>query len=151
MVTDKLNKNHLKSIYPALCSHISSYRSNKRLYIVKILSLFEQLPMELDAEHREHEECDVMNIMVAMEEVPVNIQEYRDKVLQLKKLGVLVDSERVPEFYLEAICRIAFGTLRYTPFYTLNCKTKCLFFCRTLNRQLPTLMGRGYRHSRKDG
>lgn len=111
MATDKLNKDNLKTIYPALCPHISSYRSNKRLYIVKILSLFEQLPMELDADHREHEECDVMNIMVAMEEVPVNIQEYRDKVLQLKKLGVLVDSERVPEFYLEAICRIAFGLL----------------------------------------
>jgi hypothetical protein len=77
---------------------------------LKILALYEQLPMELDADHREYEECDVINVMLTMEEVPVNIKDYRDKVLHLRKLGVHLASQRVPEFYFEAICRIALGT-----------------------------------------
>jgi len=111
LVTDQLKKERLPELYNALCPYLSSYRSMERLYILKILALFEQLPMKLDADHREYEECDVINIMLTAEEVPVNLQDYRDKVLQLRKLNVLFGSERVPEFYFEAICRTAFGLL----------------------------------------
>lgn len=109
LVQDKFKKEHLPEVYQALCPLLSSYRSNERLYILKILALYEQLPMELDADHREYEECDVINVMLTMEEVAVNIKDYRDKVLHLRKLGVHLASQRVPEFYFEAICRIALG------------------------------------------
>ena len=118
LAVEQLKKDKLPDLYTALCPHLSSYRSNERLYILKVLALFEQLPMELDADHREYEECDIVNIMLTMEEVPVNIKDYRDKVLHLRKLGVLFGSERVPEFYFESICRIAFGTM-FFPFYGL--------------------------------
>jgi hypothetical protein len=116
---EQLKKDKLPELYPALCPHLSSYRSNERLYILKILALFKQLPMELDADHRDYEECDVVNIMLTMEEVPVNIQDYRDKVLHLRKLGVLFGSGRVPEFYFESICRIAFGTIFFSFLYII--------------------------------
>jgi hypothetical protein len=109
LVKDYFKKENLPQVYQALCPFLSSYRSNERLYILKILALYEQLPMELDADHREYEECDAVNVMLTMEEVTVNIKDYRDKVLHLRKLGVLLGSERVPEFYFEAICRIALG------------------------------------------
>jgi hypothetical protein len=114
----------------------------ERLYILKILALFEQLPMKLDADHREYEECDVINIMLTAEEVPVNLQDYRDKVLQLRKLNVLFGSERVPEFYFEAICRTAFGTCALIYMFDLNRGSMLtLISSRTLDRQLPTTMG----------
>ncbi|KAH8554731.1 armadillo-type protein [Umbelopsis sp. PMI_123] len=119
LVKDYFKKENLPQVYQALCPFLSSYRSNERLYILKILALYEQLPMELDADHREYEECDAVNVMLTMEEVTVNIKDYRDKVLHLRKLGVLLGSERVPEFYFEAICRIALGllTINFQPLW----------------------------------
>ncbi|KAI8575447.1 hypothetical protein K450DRAFT_261769 [Umbelopsis ramanniana AG] len=119
LVKDNFKKEKLPEVYQTLCPLISSYRSNERLYILKILALYEQLPMELDADHRDYEECDVINVMLTMEEISANIKDYRDKVLHLRKLGVLLASQRVPEFYFEAICRIALAllTINFQPLW----------------------------------
>ncbi|ORY03876.1 hypothetical protein K493DRAFT_276201 [Basidiobolus meristosporus CBS 931.73] len=98
----------LEKVYPSLLSNISSVYQRKRLYTFEVLSMFEQFKMKT-SDKGQLEECDVFNQCLIIEQVSNDLQTYRDKLMYVRRVALMVENGRMPEFYKEVAPRLALG------------------------------------------
>ena len=95
----KLDADYLQKIFPYIKHNISSNVRHKRLYTLKILNLFDQ--------------SDVFNIAMHIEETETTISSYREKIIQLRRLGTLVSAKQIPGLYSEVIPLLCLGIVSF--------------------------------------
>ncbi|KAK9722628.1 U3 snoRNP protein [Basidiobolus ranarum] len=103
-----LSVKSLEKVYPHLLANISSVYQGKRLYTFEVLSIFEQFKMKSN-DKGQLEDCDIFNQCLLIEQVSNSIHTYRDKLMYVRRVSLIVESGRMPEFYKEVAPRLALG------------------------------------------
>ncbi|KAI8366801.1 armadillo-type protein [Radiomyces spectabilis] len=101
----------LHTVYDVVKTNLSSYRAHTRLYTLKLLSLYDQPLMKKDEQHREEEDCEIVQLAVDMEEVIPTLKDYRNKTKPIQRLNVITSSRRTPDMFVDFVPRLAFGIL----------------------------------------
>ncbi|KAG2222075.1 hypothetical protein INT45_007961, partial [Circinella minor] len=110
----------LEQVYPLIKENLGSYQLNSRLYTCKIIALYDQPLMEKDKQHIDDEPCELPQVAVDLEEASMSLVDFRDKVRFTQKLGVILDTGRVPEIYSDFVLRYGLGilTIQLRPLWT---------------------------------
>ncbi|KAM3924125.1 small subunit processome component 20 homolog [Leptodactylus fuscus] len=115
---EQLSYDILLEIFSKLQYNLSSNSSKVRLLTIRILSHFCNRPSAGLQEPREDENLTVFSILLQAELVPATVHEYREKLLQLRKLRhdlvhsiTKEDFKEVPLRYLMAMLYVNFSPL----------------------------------------
>ncbi|KAI8602190.1 armadillo-type protein, partial [Dissophora ornata] len=124
----------LRELYPRLEKNINSLQHRRRLHTLQILSSFDVIPYEdKDSQQKGHSQNDILAQCLAIEDVDVTVETYREKTMQIRKLNTMVSSGRVNDFYKTVSMRLCLGilTINFQPLWadatTLLIKTAELY------------------------
>ena len=67
--------------------------------------------MEKDKQHIDDEPCELPQVAVDLEEASMSLVDFRDKIRYTQKLGVILETGRVPEIYSDFVLRYGLGIL----------------------------------------
>ncbi|CAJ0643974.1 14581_t:CDS:10 [Entrophospora sp. SA101] len=114
----------LQKIYPHIKHNISSRTHHKRLYTLKILNLFDQFDLKPVEGNRGGNSitglCHIFDLALHVEEVETTFSSYREKIIQLQRLGTLASTKQIPDFYSEVIPLLCLGlfTINFSAIWT---------------------------------
>ncbi|KAL1915418.1 uncharacterized protein VTP21DRAFT_6876 [Calcarisporiella thermophila] len=114
----------LETFVSKLQGNLGDFRGERRLYTLRILDLFPKLQMlqaeNSDSSNEEPELCDIISQALVVENIQTTVQTYRDKTMEMRKLGLLISTRRVPALYREVVPRIclAWLTINFKPLWS---------------------------------
>ncbi|KAI1314951.1 U3 snoRNP protein [Mortierella claussenii] len=123
----------LRELYPKLDKNINSLQHRRRLHTLQILSTFEVISFEEQDSSDKIPQSDIFSQCLAIEDIDVTVDTYREKTMQIRKLNTMVSSGRVNDFYNTAAMRLCLGilTINFQPLWadatTLLVKTAELY------------------------
>ncbi|KAL0082208.1 armadillo-type protein [Phycomyces blakesleeanus] len=123
-------------VYELVKFNLNSYQPNIRLESLRLLALYEQPMMKTDAEHPVEEPCELVNVALEMDEIVPTMKNYRDKIVLIQRLHLILSTKRAPELYDDFVIRICFGlyTINFRPMWEEA--RKILKSCAEINREL---------------
>ncbi|KAG0201811.1 U3 snoRNP protein [Mortierella sp. GBA30] len=111
----------LRELYPKLEKNINSLQHRRRLHTLQILASFEVIPFEaMDAQQKSSlPENDIFWQCLAIEDIDVTVETYREKTMQIRKLNTMISSGRVNDFYKTVAMRLCLGilTINFQPLW----------------------------------
>ncbi|KAG0221648.1 armadillo-type protein [Mortierella sp. GBAus27b] len=110
----------LREVYPRLEKNINSLQHRRRLHTLQILSSFQVIPFEdKDPQQKALPQDDVFAQCLAVEEIDVTVDTYRDKTMQVRKLNNMLSSGRVNPFYKTVAMHLCLGilTINFRPLW----------------------------------
>ena len=110
----------MRKLYPKLEKNINSLQHRRRLHTLQILSSFEVIPyVNQDAQQNALPQNDIFFQCLAIEDVDVTVDTYREKTMQIRKLHTMIASERVNDFYKTVAMRLCLGilTINFQPLW----------------------------------
>ncbi|KAF9352647.1 U3 snoRNP protein [Mortierella sp. AD094] len=122
----------LRELYPKLEKNINSLQHRRRLHTLQILSTFEVISFE-EKGSQQLPSIDIFSQCLAIEDINVTVETYREKTMQIRKLNTMVSSGRINEFYKTVAMRLCLGilTINFQPLWadatTLLVKTAELY------------------------
>ncbi|KAF8986162.1 U3 snoRNP protein [Entomortierella lignicola] len=125
------NTDTLRELYPKLEKNINSLQHRRRLHTLQILSTFEVISFE--EQESQQPPVDIFSQCLAIEDISVTVETYREKTMQIRKLNTMVSSGRINEFYKSVAMRLCLGilTINFQPLWadatTLLVKTAELY------------------------
>nr|CAG8462811.1 15738_t:CDS:10 [Entrophospora candida] len=120
----RFSTDSLQKIYPHIKHNISSRTHHKRLYTLKILNLFDQFDLKPVEGNRGGNNitglCHIFDLALHVEEVETTFSSYREKIIQLQRLGTLASTKQIPDFYSEVIPLLCLGlfTINFSAIWT---------------------------------
>lgn len=100
----------LRELYPRLEKNINSLQHRRRLHTLQILSSFNVIPFEdKDSQQKALAQNDVFAQCLAIEDIDVTVENYREKTMQIRKLNTMVSSGKVNAFYKTVAMRLCLG------------------------------------------
>ncbi|KAG0093776.1 U3 snoRNP protein [Podila epicladia] len=109
----------LRELYPKLEKNINSLQHRRRLHTLQILSSFEVIEyVDLNPQTKLPQN-DIFWQCLAIEDIDVTVETYREKTMQIRKLNTMVSSGRVNEFYKTVAMRLCLGilTINFQPLW----------------------------------
>ncbi|KAG0304218.1 U3 snoRNP protein [Dissophora globulifera] len=110
----------LRELYPKLEKNLNSREHRRRLHTLQILSSFDVIafndkasPEKMSSEYNLFAQC------LAIEDIDVTVETYREKTMQIRKLNTMISSGRINDFYKTAPMRLALGilTINFQPLW----------------------------------
>ncbi|KAG0255909.1 U3 snoRNP protein [Mortierella polycephala] len=110
----------LRDLYPRLEKNINSLQHRRRLHTLQILSSFEVIPFEdKDPQQKKLPQNDIFAQCLAIEDINVTVETYREKTMQIRRLHTIISSGRVNDFYKTVSMRLCLGilTINFQPLW----------------------------------
>ncbi|KAF9352003.1 U3 snoRNP protein, partial [Mortierella sp. NVP85] len=110
----------LRELYPRLEKNINSLQHRRRLHTLQILSSFKVIAFEdKNPQQKALPQNDIFEQCLAIEDIDVTVESYRDKTMQIRKLNTMISSGRVHAFYKTVAMRLCLGilTINFRPLW----------------------------------
>lgn len=107
----------LRELYPKLEKNINSLQHRRRLHTLQILSSFEVIEYADLNPQTKLPQNDIFWQCLAIEDIDVTVETYREKTMQIRKLNTMISSGRVNEFYKTVAMRLCLGMFLKSTMY----------------------------------
>ncbi|KFH66562.1 hypothetical protein MVEG_07087 [Podila verticillata NRRL 6337] len=109
----------LRELYPKVEKNINSLQHRRRLHTLQILSSFEVIGYVDRDPQTKLPQNDIFWQCLAIEDIDVTVETYREKTMQIRKLNTMISSGRVNEFYNTVAMRLCLGilTINFQPLW----------------------------------
>lgn len=106
----KFSEELLRRLYPKLEKNINSMQHRRRLHTLQILASFDVIPfVDQNAQQNSVPQNDIFWQCLAIEDIDVTVDTYREKTMQIRKLHTMITSGRVNDFYKTVPMRLCLG------------------------------------------